>query len=50
MDDKKKDRCSHTGCSCIVGSEYCSPHCETLKTDAELDCECGHPQCNGKID
>ena len=52
MADKKKDQCAHTGCSCLVGndSRYCSPHCETLKTDTELACECGHPQCAGKID
>jgi hypothetical protein len=52
MDDKNKNRCGHTGCSCLAAkdSKYCSPHCETVKTGAEISCECGHPQCTGKID
>jgi hypothetical protein len=29
MDDKKKNQCAHTGCSCLVGNDgrYCIPHC-----------------------
>ena len=52
MDDKKKNPCAHPGCSCLANndSKYCSPHCETVKTGSELACECGHPQCIGKID
>ena len=43
MDDNKKNRCAHTGCSCLVGndSRYCSPHCETLKTGPSLPANAG---------
>jgi hypothetical protein len=30
--------------------ELNSPHCETVKTGGEIACECGHPNCAGKID
>ena len=52
MDDKSKNRCKHPGCTCLAAkdSKYCSPHCETVKTGVEISCECGHPQCAGKID
>ena len=52
MGDKDKNRCAHPGCSCLVtdNSEYCSPHCETVKSGVEISCGCGHPQCAGKID
>ena len=52
MGDKDKNRCAHPGCSCLAteGSKYCSPHCETVKSGVEISCECGHPQCAGKID
>ncbi len=52
MNDKKDNSCAHPSCSCPTAndSKYCSPHCETMKTGAELSCECGHPQCASKID
>ena len=49
--DNKKDKCAHPNCSCAAtpGSRYCSPQCQTAKTSAEISCECGHPNCAGRI-
>jgi hypothetical protein len=51
MHDKTIKRCKHTGCNCVApqDSPYCSPHCETVESSAELACDCGHGQCAGKI-
>ena len=51
MDDNKQNKCAHSNCSCTAAqdSKYCSSHCETAKGSSQISCECGHPNCAGRI-
>ena len=45
--DSKK--CAHPPCTCIPRSgKYCSAQCEAMEQRPEIDCRCGHPDCEGK--
>ena len=47
-EDKK---CAHPSCNCKArkDSKYCSAYCETAKSTTEIQCNCGHAQCSGKV-
>jgi hypothetical protein len=49
MAEKKK--CKHVPCSCMIadGEKYCSAVCEAAGETVDITCECGHPQCAGKL-
>jgi hypothetical protein len=51
MENRKRDKCAHTGCNCMAGkdSKYCSPYCEAAKDTTEIACGCEHSGCVGKI-
>jgi hypothetical protein len=44
-------RSAHPNCSCTVGEKdkYCSPYCEGAKGTQTIACDCGHPNCEGKL-
>ncbi len=50
MENRKREKCAHAGCSCLAGndSKYCSPYCESAKDKTEIACGCEHPGCAGK--
>jgi hypothetical protein len=43
------NRCAMDGCMCTVqsGQKYCSAYCQTAKSTSKLQCDCGHPACEG---
>ncbi len=54
---KSKDKlqghqCDHPPCTCTVphGTKYCGVECEAKGEMAEIDCNCGHPACKGRIE
>lgn len=57
MNETEEKVCAHGTCNCNaeVGSDYCSPYCESVgaTTNKTLDdaqrviCDCGHPTCVG---
>jgi hypothetical protein len=45
------EKCAHPACKCTVADDgpfgdYCSEHCREAGDIAEIECECGHPECN----
>jgi len=44
----KDKKCAHPACNCQAkeGSDYCSNYCETAGGTAEIQCNCGHPDCS----
>ena len=42
-------KCAHPPCTCTPRSgKYCSAPCEAMEKSPEIDCRCGHPDCEGK--
>jgi hypothetical protein len=48
-DEQEKKECKHPACSCPVaeGQKYCSSICEGAGDTTTIDCDCGHPECQG---
>ena len=48
-EDKK---CAHPSCRCRArdDSKYCSTYCESAGSTVEIQCNCGHPECEVKAD
>jgi len=46
-----KDKCANPVCTCKPqpGGKYCSASCEGAGKTIELDCDCGHPECQGNF-
>jgi len=44
-EDEKK--CEHPSCHCPAkeGSDFCGAYCEGLADTPEVQCACGHPEC-----
>jgi hypothetical protein len=44
-------KCANAACTCPAPekSKYCSAHCEGIGDRSEINCLCGHPDCNGKL-
>jgi len=44
--------CRHPSCTCEVEPEavYCSVQCEAMEEIPDIDCRCGHAQCQGRAD
>ena len=51
MENRKREKCAHAGCSCLASSDskYCSAYCESAKGKTEIACGCEHPGCAGKV-
>jgi hypothetical protein len=49
MSDENK--CKNVTCSCPAteGTKYCGPSCEGKGDTIELDCDCGHEDCQGNF-
>ena len=43
------NKCAMDGCRCTVaaGQKFCSASCQTAKSATTLQCDCGHPACEG---
>lgn len=50
-DDDKTKTCKNASCSCPAteGTKYCSASCEGTGSTIELDCDCGHKECEGNF-
>jgi hypothetical protein len=48
-DDKEARTCKNATCNCRVedGAKYCSANCEGAGDTTQIDCDCGHPECEG---
>ena len=44
-------KCAMNGCLCMVpaGQKFCSNYCEAAKNTIKLQCDCGHPACEGSV-
>ena len=50
MADQKEERqCKNPTCNCKVekDAKYCSANCEGAGGVTQIDCDCGHPECEG---
>jgi len=49
--DKEEEQCKNPVCTCKPqpGGKYCSASCEGAGKTIELDCDCGHPECQGNF-
>jgi hypothetical protein len=51
METEKVKKCAHPNCSCAAASgKYCSVQCETMEKMPDIERNCGHTLCQGKID
>jgi hypothetical protein len=50
MSADAKKKCAMDGCQCMApaGQKYCSAYCEAAKGETKLECDCGHPACDGQ--
>lgn len=49
MASEKARKCAHPNCTCATtGEKYCSIECEAMEKTPDVDCRCGHPQCEAK--
>jgi hypothetical protein len=48
-DDKEARTCKNPTCNCRVEDDarYCSANCEGAGDVTQIDCDCGHPECEG---
>jgi hypothetical protein len=47
---EKKDRCKHPPCTCTVTTgKYCSVECEAMEDTPDIECNCNHPGCGGRV-
>jgi hypothetical protein len=44
-------KCKNPPCTCETkpGDKYCGPSCEGTGQTIELDCDCGHEECQGNF-
>lgn len=48
-DEKDVKTCKNPTCNCKVSddADYCSSICEGSGDTVVIDCDCGHPECEG---
>jgi hypothetical protein len=50
MATDKSEKCAHPPCTCKTASgKYCSVECAAMEDTPDIDCNCNHPGCGGKI-
>jgi hyperosmotically inducible periplasmic protein len=48
MASAKAEKCAHPLCLCLTTSgKYCSTQCEVMEKTPDVDCSCGHAECQG---
>lgn len=50
MAKENVSKCAHLSCSCEVlpDSKYCSAQCAAMEKIPDIDCRCGHSECDGR--
>ena len=48
MASAKAEKCAHPLCLCLTTSgKYCGTQCEVMEKTPDVDCSCGHAECQG---
>lgn len=48
---EEMEQCQNPVCGCkpLADGDYCSASCEGVGSTVEIDCDCGHPECDGNF-